>query len=403
MIQNQTRRFIMKRKWCMILLALCMACTAAGCGGKESASQKKETKVESPVFEGRLVSTSEKELKKIVELGEYKGIAVDQTIEDVTEDQVEEQIHSILNTSTVEVEDPEATAADGDVVNINYMGMKGEEAFEGGTADDYDLTLGSGEFIPGFEEGLIGAKKGETRDLNLTFPEDYGNDSDLAGQDVVFHVTVNAIKRVPELTDEWVQSNSDVDNVEDYRQSIREDLEESNRFSAESVTKNEAWNKVLTASNISEYPEEELNAAIEEYQDSVNTYAEQMDQSVEEFLEAQGITQEELDEQTQQYAEYKTKQNLVVQAIMDQEGFSLEGEGCQKTVEKMEKDYDMTVKDMIEQYGEDTVKETVALSRVMDFIIENAEINTIAGSSDGKDGILADEDNGENDTENAEE
>ena len=391
----------MKRKLCMILLSLCIACTASGCGGKSPSGKEKETKVESPVFEGRLVSVSAKELKEIVELGEYKGLTVDETIEDVTDDEVENQLNTILSTSTVEVEDPEAAAGDGDVVNINYMGMKDGEAFEGGTADDYDLTLGSGQFIPGFEDGLIGAKKGETRDLDLTFPEDYGNE--MSGAEVVFHVTVNAIKRVPELTDEWVQSNSTFDNVEDYKENVREELEESNKFSAKSATKNEAWNKVLTASNIKEYPEEDIEAAVKEYNDSVKSYAEQMDQSVGEFLKAQGMTQEELEEAGQQYAEYKIKQNLIVQAIMDEEGFILEGEGCQNAVEQMEQDYGMTVDDMIEQYGEGTVKETVALSRIMDFIVENAEINTIAGSSDGKEGILADEDNGENETEDTEE
>ncbi len=392
----------MKRKLCMILLSLCIACTAAGCGGKDASSKKQEGQASSPVFEGRLVSASEKELAKIVELGEYKGLAVDKTIEDVTDDQVEEQLRNILSTSTVEVEDPEAAAGEGDVVNINYTGTKDGTAFDGGTAEDYDLTLGSGQFIEGFEDGLIGAKKGETKELNLTFPEDYPN-SDLSGQDVVFTVTVNAIKRIPELSDEWVKNNSEYDNIEDYKQGIREDLEASNQFSADSATKNEAWNQVLTNSDVKEYPDEDLDSAVKEYNDSINSYAEQMGQSVDEFLKAQNITQEQLDEESQQYAQYKLKQNLIVQAIMDSEGFTLDDEGCQKAASQMEKDYGMTLDDMIEQYGESTVKETIALTRVMDYLIENAEINTIAGSSDGKDGILADEGQTEDESENTEE
>ena len=392
----------MKRKLCMILLSLCIACTAAGCGGKDASSKKQEGQASSPVFEGRLVSASEKELAKSVELGEYKGLAVDKTIEDVTDDQVEEQLRNILSTSTVEVEDPEAAAGEGDVVNINYTGTKDGTAFDGGTAEDYDLTLGSGQFIEGFEDGLIGAKKGETKELNLTFPEDYPN-SDLSGQDVVFTVTVNAIKRIPELSDEWVKNNSEYDNIEDYKQGIREDLEASNQFSADSATKNEAWNQVLTNSDVKEYPDEDLDSAVKEYNDSINSYAEQMGQSVDEFLKAQNITQEQLDEESQQYAQYKLKQNLIVQAIMDSEGFTLDDEGCQKAASQMEKDYGMTLDDMIEQYGESTVKETIALTRVMDYLIENAEINTIAGSSDGKDGILADEGQTEDESENTEE
>lgn len=390
----------MKRKLCMLLLSLCIACTAAGCGGKDSSSDKSADKAASPAFEGRLVSTSEKEVAKIVELGEYKGLSVDKTIEDVTDDQVEYQLSIILNSSTVEVEDPEAQAASGDVVNINYKGTQDGVAFDGGTADDYDLTLGSGSFIEGFEDGLIGAKKGETRELNLTFPEDY-TDPDLSGQDVVFTVKVNAIKRVPEFSDEWVKNNSEYENTEEYKQGIREDLEASNLFSADSNVKNEAWNQVLTNSNVKEYPDKELDTALEEYNDSIKSYADQMGQSVEEFLKAQNITKKQLEEESKQYAQYKLKQNLVVQAIMDKEGFSLEDEGCQESVAKMEKDYGISLDDMIEQYGENTVKETVALTRVIDYIIENAKVNTVAGSSDGKEGILADED--ENETENTEE
>ena len=313
---------------------------------------------------------------------------------------MEYQLSIILNSSTVEVEDPEAQAASGDVVNINYKGTQDGVAFDGGTADDYDLTLGSGSFIEGFEDGLIGAKKGETRELNLTFPEDY-TDPDLSGQDVVFTVKVNAIKRVPEFSDEWVKNNSEYENTEEYKQGIREDLEASNLFSADSNVKNEAWNQVLTNSNVKEYPDKDLDTALEEYNDSIKSYADQMGQSVEEFLKAQNITKKQLEEESKQYAQYKLKQNLVVQAIMDKEGFSLEDEGCQESVAKMEKDYGMSLDDMIEQYGENTVKETVALTRVMDYIIENAKVNTVAGSSDGKEGILADED--ENETENTEE
>ena len=212
---------------------------------------------------------------------------------------------------------------------------------------------------------------------------------------------MNAIKRVPEFSDEWVKNNSEYENTEEYKQGIREDLEASNLFNADSNVKNEAWNQVLTNSNVKEYPDKDLDTALEEYNDSIKSYADQMGQSVEEFLKAQNITKKQLEEKSKQYAQYKLKQNLVVQAIMDKEGFSLEDEGCQESVAKMEKDYGISLDDMIEQYGENTVKETVALTRVMDYIIENAKVNTVAGSSDGKEGILADED--ENETENTEE
>lgn len=387
----------MKRKLCMLLLSLCVACTAVGCGGKGGSADSGSSASSGT----RLVSVSEKKMGDHVELGEYKGITVDKSVQEVTEDDVDYQIENTLSMSSEEVEDAEAQLAEGDIANISYVGKKDGEPFEGGTSDDYDLTIGSGQFIEGFEEGLIGAKKGETRDLNLTFPEEYHSE-ELAGQAVVFTVSVNAIKRVPELTEEWVVANTDSDSIEAYRQSIREELEEGNEYTADSSVKNQAWNQVVSDSEIKEYPDEDLKAAAEEYKDSMNTYAEQMGQTVEEFLKAQGITQEELDEESQQYAEYKVKQNLVLQAIMDAEGFTMDDEESKKTAEQMEKDYGISIEDMNEQYGEASVQESIALTRVMDFIIDNAEINTTATTSDEKDGIITDEDDTENE-ENAEE
>lgn len=389
----------MKRKLCMLVLSLCMACTAVGCGGKgDSSLAKSESAASGP----RLVSVSAKDMADHVELGEYKGITVDKPVQEVTEDDIDYQIESTLSMSSEEVQDAEAQLAEGDIANISYVGKKDGEPFEGGTSDDYDLTIGSGQFIEGFEEGLIGAKKGETRDLNLTFPEDYYSE-DLAGQEVVFTVSVNAIKQIPELTEEWVVANTESGSIEAYRQSVREELEESNALTADSSVENEAWNQVVSDSEIKEYPDEDLKAAAAEYKDSMNTYAEQMGQTVEEFLEAQGITEEELDEESQQYAEYKVKQNLVLQAIMDAEGFSLDDEESQKTAEQMEKDYGITIEEMNKQYGEASVQESIALSRVMDFIVENAQINSTAVTSDEKDGILTDEDGTENEDNTEEE
>lgn len=384
----------------MLLLSVCVACTAAGCGGAKDQSGKDKTEASSGV---RLVSVSQKEMEAHVELGEYKGITVEKTVQDVTEDDIDLQINNILQTLPEEVNDPEKQVEEGDIANIDYVGKKDGEAFEGGTAQDYDLTIGSGQFIEGFEEGLIGAKKGETKELDLTFPEGYPSE-DLAGQAVVFTVSVNAIKQTPAFTEEWVVANTEYDTIDAYRQSVREDLEESNEQSAESSVKNTAWNQVLTDSEVKEYPDEDLKAVKEEYEESINTYAEQMGQSVDEFLEAQNMTKEQLDEQNQQYAEYKLKQNLVLQAIMDKEGLSLDDEESKKAEEQMEKDYGMTMDEMIEQYGEASVRETIALSRVMDLIMDNAEVDTIADSSDGKEGILTDED-GENaeDGENTQE
>lgn len=388
----------MKRKLCILLLSACVACTTIGCGGDGNGGSSSTSTDKSTSSGSRLVSVSQKDLKDHVELGEYKGITVEKTVMDVTEDDIDFEISNILSTSAEEVEDPETKIAEGDIANIDYVGKKDGVAFDGGTAEDYDLSIGSGQFIEGFEEGLIGAKKGETRDLDLTFPEEYPSE-DLAGQKVVFTVSVNAIKRIPELTEEWVTANTEYDTIDAYKESVREDLEKSNEQTAESSLQNTAWEQVLSESEIKEYPDEDLKAAKEEYNDSLNSYAEQMGQSVDDLLKAQGMTKEQIEEESQQYAEYKVKQNLILQAIMDNEGFSMDDEDSQKAKEQMEEDYGMSMDELNKQYGESTVTETVALTRIMDFIINNAEVNTTAYSADEKEGILTDEDVDESETD----
>lgn len=389
----------MKRKLCIAMLALCVAVAAAGCGGKEKTSVSGSSsgsgnEDSSEILKGRIVSVSDKEIKKYVKLGKYKGIEVDKTIQEVTEDDIDMQIDGTLSMSAEEVKDPETKVADGDIVNIDFVGKKDGKAFDGGSYEGYELTIGSGQFIDGFEDGLIGAKKGETKDLNLTFPEEYGNE-ELNGADVVFTVSVNSIKRVPELTEEWVKANTENKTIEEYRESVKKDLEKSNQAMADSSVKNTAWDQVIEASEIKEYPDEDLKAAIKEYNDSLSDYADQMGQSVEDFLKSQNMTQKQIDEESQQYAENKIKQSLTLQAIMDEEGFDLSDEEMKKTAEEMEKDYEMSLKELADQFGEAAVRENVALARVMDFIVDNAKINTVAASSDGKEGILIDEDSAE--------
>lgn len=150
------------------------------------------------------------DVSKYVTIGEYKGLTLDNTVEAVTDDMVDGRIKEELQNKAEEV--TEGSVQNGDVVTINYVGTKDGVAFDGGTANNYELTIGSGTFIDGFEDGIIGMKKGETKDLDLTFPEEYSSE-ELAGQEVVFKVTLQSFKRAPELTDTWVAKNTDCKSV----------------------------------------------------------------------------------------------------------------------------------------------------------------------------------------------
>ena len=238
----------MKKKTYLVILALCAAMAMTACG--TSAGQKEETKstaesqdtadekdskaADSAESDSdkestgtvsgdtRLVSVDD--VSKYVTIGQYKGLSLDKTVEAVTDDMVDGRIKEELQNKAEEV--TEGSVQNGDVVTINYVGTKDGVAFDGGTATDAQLTLGSGQFIDGFEDGVVGHNIGDTFDLDLTFPENYGNE-DLAGQAVVFTVTLKGISQtdVPELTDEFVQSVSDTSKtVEEYKKEIKKSL-----------------------------------------------------------------------------------------------------------------------------------------------------------------------------------
>ena len=208
--------------------------------GAASASDAAETTAE--YVEGELKS-----------LGEYKGLSVEIVeVPEITDADVEAQIQFNLAANPEEEVVTDRGAEDGDTVNIDFKGYKDGVAFDGGEAAGYDLVLGSGSFIEGFEEGLIGVKAGDEKELNLTFPEDYMS-ADLAGADVVFEVTVNEVKvqKDAELNDEFVKRVSDKSaTVEEYRQEIREELEAIREMSIENYISNQIMAQLVETSDI---------------------------------------------------------------------------------------------------------------------------------------------------------
>lgn len=401
----------MKKRLIMLMLSVCVTASFAACGTEKSSETKTEAvengeNTEDETGEAgsdeasddsRLVSVAKKDMDKYIRLGEYKGIDVDKEVTEVTDADVEAQIETDLqNYEKSEYEDEAHTAIEGDTVNIDYVGTKDGEAFDGGTAEGYDLTLGSGSFIEGFEDGLIGAKKGEVRELNLTFPENYTEES-LAGQDVVFTVTVNTIKYTPELSVEWVNANTAYDSVEAYRDSIRAALEENNETTAQNAAMQTAWSQVLEASEVLEYPQADIDAVLEANEKALAQAAEQAGQDVDEYFEetlnASSMTKEEYEEQEKQYAEDMVKTKLVVQAIMDEEGFTLEDQEFQELEQSMLEYYQSyygyeSIEELREAFGDNEVNFSVAANRVAAFVADNANMNTKVVTEDGKEDIV---------------
>lgn len=373
----------MKKRIYLAMLAACLALTVTGCGesgktGTDTAETQENSDgktVEAGV--SRLVSVDN--VDKYITLGEYKGLILDNTVEVITDDDVQARIDQELQDKAEAVSDG---AQEGDLVTVNYVGTIDGETFDGGTANNYDFIIGNGGMFQDFEQGVIGMKKGETKEISIDFPSDY-SDSTLAGKKADYKVTVQNVRRAPELTDEWVTKNTDYTTVEEYREGTRKTLEKEARESAGEVLKNTAWNTVLENTEVKEYPEADVENAISEFRKSMEVYAKQADMTLEEFVESQGISKDAFDEQSRQYAEGKVKQNLIVQGIMDAEGLSLDDKESLKVQEELVKQMGAAnLAELVDTYGQSYVDESVGLLRVEDFIVKNAEISEKAVNGD---------------------
>lgn len=368
----------MKKKMYLAVLTLALALTVTACGNNTGdGSNVKNEQTDKKKADTRLVSV--KDLEKYVKLGEYKGITLDKVVSVISEDDLAAQIDENLMKAAEEIS---GGAEMGDLVTINFVGTKDGKAFDGGTANNYDLTLGSGGMIPGFEDGIVGMKKGETKDLNLTFPEDYHEPS-FAGEDVVFKITCQKVRRKAELTDEWAAKQGDYKSADAYRAAIKTQMEEAAQKAAEEELKNSAWLRVVDSSEVLEYPQEDIEKQKKEYRKITQRFADQAKMELEEFVKSQNMTMEQFEASTQQYAELIVKQDLVIQAILDAENISLSDEECLEIQEELIKNSgSKDLAEMIDRYGQEGVDEAIGLLRVEDFILKNAKINEKASGGD---------------------
>ena len=365
----------MKRKVIAALL-LGMAITVTGCSGNTTKDTDTTTEAASDASsETTADSSSESEAATeaaerpdykaldYVKLGDYKGLEVTLASTDVTDEEVEQQVETNLNNNDKSEEIKEGTVENGDVANIDYEGKLNGKAFDGGTAEGYDLTIGSGSFIDGFEDGLIGKKIGDTVDLNLTFPEDYSS-TDLAGKEVVFTVKINSVKRAPKLTDELAAeiSNNEYKTVEAYNNYIKEDLEN---------TKKENQH----------YPQEMIDYQLEQVTSYYKSYADQYGMEYAEFLEQQvGMTEEEFVKKMTETVKQSLGQEMVLRAIAETEGVEISDEKFQEKASEYAAQMGSTDVDaFISQYG----KSTIMASILQDEAVEILEKNAVVKNADG--------------------
>ncbi len=338
----------MKKYLCICLCGILAAALAGGCSKQEDGA-------------GKMSST--------VKLGEYKGITYTPMSTEVTDEDVDAEVQSLLEAHPTYTSVDRAAAV-GDTVNIDYVGKMDGEAFDGGTAYGTDLELGSGMFIDGFEDGLVGASKGDQVDLNLTFPDPYTNNPDLAGKPVVFEVTVNDVKESApaELNEEFLASYTEYTSVDEFMEGTRKQLEEYVASQAESQKQFDIFTKVINNAEIN-VSDEDVQAYYDELYDTYKKQAETIGIDLETMVGYYGMDLATFEAGLKTQAEEATKQDAVVRAIAAEENITVEDADREALAEDF--GYE-TVEAMEEDAGADMVESYILMEKVLDLLVANA-------------------------------
>ncbi len=317
------------------------------------------------------IFTAEVAVRPEVQLGEYKGVEVTQIDTEPTEEEITAEIDKERENNARILAVEGRAIEDGDTAVIDFEGFIDDEAFEGGKGENYSLEIGSGSFIPGFEEQLIGKNVGDELAVNVTFPEDY-HEADLAGQDAVFQVTIHEVKtkELPDLDDEFAQDVSEFDTVEEYKDSIRGKVKERKEDDARRTQQEEALDEIVAASGI-DIPEPMLETQCE---NMINRMAQQLagqGLSMEQYMEYTGMTYDQMKEEFRPDAERQIKSELVLDAIAEAEAIEITEEDIEAELEKMAEMYQMDLEQLkgyMDEEEEENMRLDLASQRAYDLI-----------------------------------
>ncbi len=311
----------------------------------------------------------------VVEVKDYKGVKIDKIEREVKEDEIDNEIEQLQkrNARMVSVE---RAAEDGDTVYFDYSGFVGDNQFEGGTAEKQTLKLGSGMFIPGFEEQLVGCKADEDKDVKVTFPEDY-HATDLAGKEAVFHCHIHEVREeeLPELNDDFAQDVSEFDTLEELRANTRERLEETAKQSCIAQMKDAAMEKVMEANEV-EAPvtmvNDEIDRMINEFQQQLMYSGMRLD----DYFKYTGTTMQDFREQVRPDAEKSVKTRIVLMGIVEAEKLECTDEEMNAELELMAKQYNTDVDQIKAMIGEANLvyfKKDIQVKKAIDFVYDNCK------------------------------
>lgn len=321
------------------------------------------------------IFTAEVAVKPEVTLGEYKGMEVDKTSTRVTQKEVEAKIkeEAEKNARTVSVEG--RPVQDGDEVILDFEGFVDGVAFEGGKGENYPLTIGSGAFIPGFEEQLVGAEAEKEVEVNVTFPEEYHSE-ELKGKEAVFKCTVHEIKekQVPEIDDEFAAEVSEFDTLDEYKADVKAKIKEQKENEGKRKKEDQAVEKAVANATM-EIPEAMID---EQVRQMVNEFAQNMQYqgiSFEQYCQLTGMTLEQIQEETRPQAVKRIETRLVLEAVAKAENLEVSDERLDEEIQKMAASYNMEADKLKELMGEEEkkqMKEDIAVQDAVTFLVDNA-------------------------------
>ena len=327
-----------------------------------------------------LVLLVDVEVKPEFQLGDYKGVEVEKVDETVNEDVVNAKLDEMREKGSRLVS-VEREIANGDTANIDFEGFDGEVAFEGGKGENYDLVIGSGSFIPGFEDQLVGKKAGEEVEVNVTFPEEYHAEN-LAGKPVVFKVKVNdvKVKELPELNDEFAADTTEFNTLEELRADVRAKAEADAKEAAKNELRNRVIEKVVANTEV-EVPEAMIKHEIENQMMELNYQLQYQGFGMEQFLQMTGKTMEEFKAEfaasRREEALRNVKTSLVIEAIAKAEDVEVNEEEVNAEVQKMADAYNMTVEQVKGALRATDLKDMegqLKIRKTIDLLVENAKI-----------------------------
>ncbi|AYY10861.1 trigger factor [Enterococcus sp. FDAARGOS_553] len=321
------------------------------------------------------VIKAEVTVKPEVKLGDYKELTVEKQDREVTEEDVDARIKREQEAQAELVIKEDEAAENGDTVVIDFEGFLGEETFEGGKGENYSLELGSNSFIPGFEDQLVGVKAGESKEVNVTFPEDYQAE-DLAGKDAVFKVTVHEVKakELPELDDEFAKDVDDsVETLAELKEKYRKELTETKEKAAGDAKDEAAIRQAVENAEIVELPHSMVHDEVHRSMDEFLNNMQRQGISPEMYYQLTGSTEADLHQQFEGEAETRVKTNLVIEAIAKAEGLEATEEDIEKEIQELSEAYNMPVDQIKRVLTEDMLKHDITMKKAVEIVTGTAK------------------------------